>query len=239
MLFEIHRDRSERTLRGLVGSLAVAGSMALGIGSATAEDAAAPPQLENFGAELLDSESSASASGEARETRDAGAAAAPASSELRSASTITPSLADWFRMLTERMHEAESALAALDATGRGSAAQQQVVSELDARIAALQRQCEQCGGQSTLPPQTRPSQPTSSGGQRGGQPGEAGAATAATPSIDRPALGRLVTDLWGQLPERQREELLQPLGEEFLPKYAAEVEEYFRSLAEPREEPAP
>jgi hypothetical protein len=42
-------------------------------------------------------------------------------------------------------------------------------------------------------------------------------------------------DIWGQLPERQQEELLQPLSEEFLPEYAADIEEYFRTLANPSE----
>ena len=45
--------------------------------------------------------------------------------------------------------------------------------------------------------------------------------------------GELVRDLWGHLPERQRQQILQPLSEEFLPKYAAEIEAYFRTLAAP------
>jgi hypothetical protein len=52
--------------------------------------------------------------------------------------------------------------------------------------------------------------------------------------FDRSAVERLVKDRWGRLPERQRDELLQPLSEEFVPKYAAETEAYFRALAEPR-----
>ena len=41
---------------------------------------------------------------------------------------------------------------------------------------------------------------------------------------------------WGQLPQRQREQMLQ-LGsfEEFLPKYDAMIEEYFKRLAEEKE----
>jgi hypothetical protein len=52
--------------------------------------------------------------------------------------------------------------------------------------------------------------------------------------IDRAAMARLVKDRWGRLPERQRNELLQPLSEEFVPEYAADTEAYFRALAEPR-----
>jgi hypothetical protein len=43
-----------------------------------------------------------------------------------------------------------------------------------------------------------------------------------------------VKDRWGRLPERQRDEILQPLSEEFVPEYAAETEAYFRALAEPQ-----
>ena len=42
----------------------------------------------------------------------------------------------------------------------------------------------------------------------------------------------LVKDLWGQLPQRMREQLLQSSDDEFLPKYRQELEEYFRALAE-------
>ncbi len=44
---------------------------------------------------------------------------------------------------------------------------------------------------------------------------------------------QLIKDLWGNLPERQREQILQPLSETFLPEYAEEIEAYFRTLAEP------
>ncbi|HEX6961893.1 MAG TPA: hypothetical protein VF175_08510, partial [Lacipirellula sp.] len=69
--------------------------------------------------------------------------------------------------------------------------------------------------------------------KRGAKPGKSSAATVATTApVDRAAVSKLVKDLWGRLPERQREELLQPLSEEFLPEYAEEIEEYFRVLAE-------
>ncbi|NOY30368.1 MAG: hypothetical protein GXP28_09390 [Planctomycetes bacterium] len=44
---------------------------------------------------------------------------------------------------------------------------------------------------------------------------------------------QLINDLWGNLPQRQREQILQPLSETFLPKYAEAIEAYFRELAEP------
>jgi hypothetical protein len=139
------------------------------------------------------------------------------------------------------MRQAESVLAARDATGRASSAQQEAVSELDAMIAKLQKQCENCGGQCNKPPGPPQNKPPKPGGKKGSKPGEASAVaeTKPAPPIDRAAVGNLVKDLWGRLPERQREELLQPLSEEFLPEYAADIEEYFRVLAEtPNDQPA-
>jgi gas vesicle protein len=138
------------------------------------------------------------------------------------------------KQVQQRMKDAESMLAARDASGKVSATQQEVVDELDAMIAQLQEQCEKCGGQCNKP--TRPSnKPAKPSAKKGGKPEEAAgvAKTQAGGPVDRKAVSNLVKDIWGRLPERQREELLQPLSEEFLPKYATEIEEYFRVLAEP------
>jgi len=141
---------------------------------------------------------------------------------------------DWLKLVKDRMRQAESVLAARDASGRASSAQQEAVSELDAMIAKLQKQCENCGGQCNKPPGPLQNKPPKPGGKKGAKPGEtsAVAATKPAPPVDKAAVGNLVKDLWGRLPERQREELLQPLSEEFLPEYAADIEEYFRVLAE-------
>ena len=141
---------------------------------------------------------------------------------------------DALKSIQQLMKEAESMLAARDSSGKASATQQVVVNELDAIIAELQKQCEKCGGQCNKPP--NPSDKSAKpSAKRGGKPGESAAVakTQAGGRVDRTAVSNLVKDIWGRLPERQREELLQPLSEEFLPEYAAEIEEYFRVLAEP------
>jgi hypothetical protein len=130
------------------------------------------------------------------------------------------------------MRQAAATLAQQDISGRASSAQQQAIDELDGLIAQLQKQCEKRGGQYNKPG-SKPGQPKP-GGKSGASPGQSAATVVthtATPA-DRSAISTLVKDLWGQLPERQREELLQPLSEEFLPAYAADIEEYFRVLAE-------
>jgi len=47
-------------------------------------------------------------------------------------------------------------------------------------------------------------------------------------------LRELARKVWGHLPPKLREELLQAGGEEFLPEYAAEIREYYRRLAKER-----
>ena len=132
------------------------------------------------------------------------------------------------------MGEAASALEAADVSGRASAAQTEALSELDALLAALQSECAKNGGQCAKPPQ--PAQrPSPAPGKSSTSGSGASAAVAATPAMtaaSRASISNLVKDVWGRLPDRQRQQVLQPLSEPFLPKYAADVEEYFRVLAE-------
>ena len=46
---------------------------------------------------------------------------------------------------------------------------------------------------------------------------------------------KVMEELWGELPPRQRQQMLQLPVEEFLPKYELLIEEYFRRLAEEKE----
>lgn len=50
------------------------------------------------------------------------------------------------------------------------------------------------------------------------------------------AIEALLKSFWGELPERLRDRVNQPLAEEFLPKYRAAIEQYYRRLAELREQ---
>jgi hypothetical protein len=136
-----------------------------------------------------------------------------------------------FKPVAQRMQSAATALSNHDLSGRASKSQTEAVTGLDALIADLRTRCEKLGGQCSKPSasqsQSHASRPP------GAAPGETAATSTApgTSAADRSAISNLVKGLWGHLPERQRDELLQPLSEEFLPEYAAEIEEYFRVLA--------
>jgi len=143
---------------------------------------------------------------------------------------------EWLRNVTQRMRHAESVLSARDITGQASNTQRQVVTELDVMIEKLRKQCQKCGGQCNKPPspQDKPPKPSA---KPAGKPGETTAElTASVAPPDRKRLDKLVKDLWGRLPQRQRDEILQPLSEDFVPEYASEIEAYFRSLANPSDD---
>ena len=50
--------------------------------------------------------------------------------------------------------------------------------------------------------------------------------------VDKGAVDEMVKALWGQLPARSREQMLQSFTDEFLPKYELEIEQYYRRLSE-------
>ncbi len=145
---------------------------------------------------------------------------------------------DWLSKVVRHMQTAQSLLEQTENSVSASSAQTEALTGLDAMIAELaerQSQCKggQCsGGKCDKPPGKKPSKP----GKAGKNPAKSASSSThsgADLSTDLAVAGELVKDLWGKLPERQREQILQPLSEEFLPKYASEIEAYFRALADP------
>lgn len=50
--------------------------------------------------------------------------------------------------------------------------------------------------------------------------------------VDMQNMNELMRQVWGHLPQREREQMLQSTVDVFLPKYSEMIEEYFRRLAE-------
>lgn len=145
--------------------------------------------------------------------------------------------------ISGRMATASDLIAKGDLSGDTREVQEEIVSELDKLIDKLNKQCQKCqGGQCNKPgsQQTQKSTPKPGGGQpsasQASQSGpaqskvSAGGAGEAKPG--EVADSDSVKELWGQLPERLRQQLMESSADEFLPKYRAELEEYFRRLAE-------
>lgn len=141
------------------------------------------------------------------------------------------------RIVLRQMKVAQRRIAERDTSGQASTAQQLALAELDTMIAELaqaKQQCKAAGGGGSQ------GQQSSSGQNAAGQtPGGAGGTTSSSPTAvaESENVRNLIRDLWGHLPPREREQVLQPLREDFLPEYAERIEAYFRELAEPSESP--
>lgn len=117
--------------------------------------------------------------------------------------------------------------------------QHEILSDLDKLIADLSKQCQCCNGQCPGGQCDKPPKP----GQNP-KPGKPGAGrTAARDStdrldsstakpVDKGEVNEMVKALWGHLPKRSREQMLQSFSDEFLPKYELEIEQYYRRLSE-------
>jgi len=151
----------------------------------------------------------------------------------------------WQQQVFKQMQTARARILQRDRAGPATNAQLQVLASLDEVIAQLSRQCSGASNcqKSATAGDCKPGPPKPGGSAKGGSspgtsPGKA--KPLEVPLADEKAkLSSFVKGLWGSLPERDREQILQPLGESFLPKYAEEIEAYFRALAEPDSSPAP
>jgi len=143
-----------------------------------------------------------------------------------------------------RMRSAEQLLRDQNAAGGASKLQQKIVSDLDAMIEQLrkqQRKPSQGGGAAGGASQRSQSKPQ---GQQGGggkpqdQNGKASAnqnpdgSGGAGQQVDMQSMNDIIKNVWGHLPAKAREQVIQRPFEEFLPKYELEIEQYFRRLSE-------
>ncbi len=149
------------------------------------------------------------------------------------------------------MQQAQSLLTQPSAGGKvaaklASPVQHEILSDLDKLIAELSKQCQCCNSQCQGGPGDQPPKPG-----RNSKPGKLAAAgsgrTAARDStdrldsssakpVDKGEVNEMVKALWGHLPERSREQMLQSFSDEFLPKYELEIEQYYRRLSEEQNE---
>jgi hypothetical protein len=126
--------------------------------------------------------------------------------------------------------------------------QQRVVAQLDELIAELSKQCQggQCSPNSNPAPQaSQRSSAKPSNSSRTASTSKSPARDSSDPlnrtnsePVDKNEVDELVKQLWGHLPQRSREQVLQSFSDEFLPKYEQEIEQYYRRLSEETRERA-
>lgn len=159
--------------------------------------------------------------------------------------------ADPLARLGRRMQDAQQLIGQNETGDQTQGLQDQIIKDLDELIRQARKKKSQSSSSSSGNKQSqgsrrsKPSRPGQGGqpGQSEGQPGDA----PARDSTDRlgpndnkqPDMGEmndLVKGLWGQLPEKAREQMGQWAVEQFLPGYEELIEEYFRRLVEESEE---
>ncbi len=142
-----------------------------------------------------------------------------------------------------KMRRAKSLLERTQAAAEVEKLQKRIVTDLDELIRQANRRRSSSSAAAQSEQQTasrqRVSQPqqAAGGAQGAGQDQPAADSTARVGETephrpDMEAMKQLVKDLWGHLPDREREQMMQSFADQFLPKYELMIEEYFKRLAE-------
>jgi hypothetical protein len=215
---------------------------------ASAADATRAPGSESLGSELLDD----LAPNLLGPPEDA-PAKAPARPDFQK--RILPGVADeWLgedvgqsspgRVLAwveRNMQTAANLLPHAESMPRAGEVQRQIVADLDKLIDELAQQCRSgacnTGGESDSPSQRsqaapKPGTPKPGQGQSPARDSTSRLGRGDPRGVDPGEREQLIKDLWGHLPARAREQMLQSYSDEFLPEYELEIEQYFRRLAE-------
>lgn len=140
--------------------------------------------------------------------------------------------------IIQLMRQAETRLADQDAGVSTQRVQAQIVADLGRLIEQARGQAGSAGSQQSGSSQVG-TKPEPGEGRGGAAPsGTASTGSQQSPHGEPPDPARIrqwMQRLWGELPDRQREQMLQSPPEEFLPAYERLIETYFRRLATERE----
>jgi hypothetical protein len=147
--------------------------------------------------------------------------------------------------IARQMRETQQRIAKADSGPGTQQLQRQIVDDLDRLIQQVRRSKGQCrSGTSQSQPSSRSQTPgpqRNAAGPPNGQQETKHPATTKSPQAVGPKTTRkpdlagtqaIIKRLWGVLPEREREQMLQSPPEEFPPEYELLIEDYFRRLSE-------
>ena len=153
--------------------------------------------------------------------------------------------------LARQMRSVEHRIAKADSGKATQDGQKRIMDQLDTMIEQVRKSCcgggkpgqKQCQGgtgeRKKVAPSKKPRQGKKPGkgsspgesttGAKVEQPGPAGSRT------DMEQMQTLMKRLWGELPQRDREQMLQYPVEQFLPEYEQMIEEYYKHLSREKE----
>lgn len=142
----------------------------------------------------------------------------------------------------DRMREAEQLIGKRNTSIKTQTLQREILTDLDALIAKLEKQCQCAGGQKQ---QSKPQQNSSQAKKPGKSDSDSGEESKKPADDSTERIGKnddskveaqdmheLVRAVWGNLPARVRQQMQSASVEQFLPKYERLIEEYYKRLAE-------
>jgi len=140
------------------------------------------------------------------------------------------------------MRQAEDLIAQTESGPRTQDLQKEIVADLDALIEQARSRSKKCSpSQSTSKVAVRRPvrQPKKEPSPAGAKPSEKPVAdpaakpgSAEADDLSTAEREQLIKSVWGELPETEREQMLEWAGQEFLPKYELLIEQYFKRLVE-------
>ena len=151
--------------------------------------------------------------------------------------------------LSRLIREAESRIRATDSGRETQRMQGEIVAGLDQLIARLEQRQRQQRSSSGKSPKPGASQPKPQPGPQSPSPGknpgdrnsddardsQEGTRRAENRGPDPAKLKEMLAKVWGTLPERDRQDIMQSSFDDLPPKYRIVIEEYFKRLIERRE----
>ena len=145
--------------------------------------------------------------------------------------------------IARRMRDVEGLIGQAESGPKTQGLQGQIVANLQELIKQARSRAKQCKSSQCNPnavaARRKVSQPAKKPAAGQGKPNpkpatssDAPPGTAAARRPDMDQMKEVLKRLWGELPEKAREQMLQLPVEEFLPKYELLIEQYFQRLAE-------
>lgn len=146
--------------------------------------------------------------------------------------------------IARQMRQAEGLIAENESGDATQAVQREIVSRLEALIKKAQSCCKPCSPSQCSPKvaaRQKVAQPKKKPGKGRGKPTQKRVTNPNTlpgkadaTALTKDQMRELIKSVWGELPETEREQMLEQAGDAFLPKYQLLIELYFRRLIEER-----
>lgn len=148
--------------------------------------------------------------------------------------------------ISRRMRQVEKRILDNKSDDETQDLQKQIVSDLEKLVEEIKRRSQSSSSssqQQMTSAREKINQPQTTTSRRAGTPSDKAARDSTqrqgSPEVRKPDMAQmqdLLKDVWGELPARLRQQIMQSSVEQFLPKYELLIEEYFKALVKRRQD---